>query len=105
MVFISAPPVIKRITRKIRLICIKLLRRFCQDNTCCTKDLTEAYILVSSIFMRGEKLPDEWLTIDDVYEYLQRKVPKDTIRSWIRSKRLRAYKPARSILIKREDLE
>ena len=48
---------------------------------------------------------DDWLTIDDVYEYLQRKVPKDTIRSWIRSKRVTAYKPARSILVKRSDLE
>jgi excisionase family DNA binding protein len=48
---------------------------------------------------------DDWLTVDDIYEYLNRKVPKDTIRSWIRSKRLPAYKPARSILVKREDLE
>jgi excisionase family DNA binding protein len=48
---------------------------------------------------------DEWLTIEDIYEQLNRKVPKDTIRSWIRSKRLPAYKPARAILVKREDLE
>ena len=48
---------------------------------------------------------DEWLTIEDIYEILNRKVPKDTIRSWIRSKRLPAYKPARAILVKREDLE
>jgi len=48
---------------------------------------------------------DTWLTIDDIYERLNRKVPKDTIRSWIRSKRLPAYKPARAILVKREDLE
>ena len=50
-------------------------------------------------------MPDEWLSIDDVYEYLNRKVPKDTIRSWIRTKKLRAYKPSRMILVKREDLE
>ena len=48
---------------------------------------------------------DEWLTVDDIFERLNKKVPKDTIRSWIRSKRLPAYKPARSILVKREDLE
>jgi excisionase family DNA binding protein len=48
---------------------------------------------------------DEFLTVDDIYEHLNRKVPKDTIRSWIRSKRLPAYKPARSILVKRSDLE
>lgn len=52
-------------------------------------------------------MPDEptWYTVDDIYELLDRKVPKDTIRSWIRSKRLPAYKPARVILVKREDLE
>jgi excisionase family DNA binding protein len=51
-------------------------------------------------------LPDEeWLTIDDVYERLNRKVPKDTIRAWVRTKRLPAYRPARTYLIKREDLE
>jgi excisionase family DNA binding protein len=48
---------------------------------------------------------DEWLTIEDIYEILNKKVPRDTIRSWIRSKRLPAYKPARSILVKREDLD
>jgi excisionase family DNA binding protein len=48
---------------------------------------------------------DEWLTIEDIYERLDKKVPRDTIRSWIRSKRLPAYKPARTILVKREDLE
>lgn len=48
---------------------------------------------------------DEWLTIEDIYELLNKKVPRDTIRSWIRSRRLPAYKPARSILVKREDLE
>ena len=48
---------------------------------------------------------DEWLTIDDIYEQLDKKVPRDTIRSWIRSKRLPAYKPARTYLVKREDLE
>ncbi len=52
-------------------------------------------------------MPDEttWLTIDDIYDLLDKKVPKDTIRSWIRSKRLPAYRPARMLLVKREDLE
>ncbi len=48
---------------------------------------------------------DDWLTIQDVYEILGKKVPLDTIRSWIRSKRLPAYKPGRTYLVKREDLE
>ena len=47
----------------------------------------------------------EWLTVEQIYEYLGRQVPLDTIRSWIRSKRLPAYKPGRSYLVKREDLE
>ena len=46
-----------------------------------------------------------WLTIEDVYEYLEKKVPKDTIRAWVRNKRLPAYRPHRTYLIKREDLE
>ncbi len=48
---------------------------------------------------------DEFLTIDEVYDYLNRKVPKDTIRSWVRSKKLPAYRPSRMLLIKRSDLE
>jgi excisionase family DNA binding protein len=47
----------------------------------------------------------EWLDIEDIYELLGRKVPLDTIRSWIRTKRLPAYKPGRSYLVKREDFE
>jgi len=68
-------------------------------------DLRPCCILASSIFIGGCKLPDNWLSIDDIYEYLDKKVPKDTIRSWIRTKKLRAYKPSRMILVKREDLE
>ena len=47
----------------------------------------------------------DWLTVEDIYEELGRRVPVDTIRSWIRSKRLPAYKPGKTYLIKREDLE
>jgi len=48
---------------------------------------------------------DTWLTVENIYEMLGRKVPMDTIRSWIRTKRLPAYKPGRTYLVKREDLE
>ena len=48
---------------------------------------------------------NSWLTVEDIYEVLGRKVPMDTIRSWIRSKRLPAFKPGRTYLVKREDLE
>jgi excisionase family DNA binding protein len=47
----------------------------------------------------------DWLAVEDIYEELGRRVPMDTIRSWIRSKRLPAYKPGRAYLVKREDLE
>jgi excisionase family DNA binding protein len=47
----------------------------------------------------------DWLTVEDIYEVLGRRVPMDTIRSWIRTKRLPAYKPGRAYLVKREDLE
>ena len=47
----------------------------------------------------------EWLTVEDVYERLGRRVPIDTIRSWIRTGRLLAYKPGRAYLVKKEDLD
>jgi len=47
----------------------------------------------------------EWLDIDDIYERLGRKVPKDSIREWIRTGRLRAFKPGKNYLIRREDFE
>jgi excisionase family DNA binding protein len=47
----------------------------------------------------------DWLTVEDIYEVLGRRIPLDTIRSWIRSKRLPAYKPGKAYLVKREDLD
>jgi excisionase family DNA binding protein len=47
----------------------------------------------------------EWLSVEEIFEILGRHVPLDTIRSWIRTKRLPAYRPGRSYLVKREDLE
>ena len=47
----------------------------------------------------------DWLTVEDIYETLGKRVPMDTIRSWIRTKRLPAYKPGRAYLVKREDLD
>lgn len=47
----------------------------------------------------------KWLTVERIYELLGRSVAIDTIRSWIRSKKLPAYKPGRVYLVKREDLE
>lgn len=50
-------------------------------------------------------MPDDWLTIQDIYELLEKKIPMDTIRSWIRNKKLMAYKPGKTYLVKREDYE
>ncbi len=52
-------------------------------------------------------MPQEkaWLTVEDIYEELGRTVPLDTIRSWIRTKRLPAYRPGKAYLVKREDLD
>ena len=47
----------------------------------------------------------DWLTVEDIYEALGKRIPMDTIRSWIRSGRLPAYKPSRTILVKREEFE
>jgi len=47
-------------------------------------------------------LSTEWLTVEDIAEEI--KVPVDTVRFWIRTKRLKAYKPGREYRVKREDL-
>ena len=65
-----------------------------------------ACILGLSIFLRGKKLAKEgWLTVEDIYEMLDKRVPLDTIRAWIRSKKLPAYKPGKAYLVRREDLD
>jgi len=47
----------------------------------------------------------EWLTVENIYEILNGSVPLDTIRAWIRSKKLPAYRPGKAYLVKREDFE
>jgi excisionase family DNA binding protein len=48
-------------------------------------------------------LMKQWLTVEDVSAELG--VPVETVRSWIRNKKLPAYKPGKHYLIKREDLD
>jgi excisionase family DNA binding protein len=56
--------------------------------------------------LRGKKLPDkEWLTVEDIHELLDKSVPLDTIRAWIRSKKLPAYRPGKAYLVRRQDFE
>ena len=45
----------------------------------------------------------QWLSVEDIAKELN--VPLDTVRFWIRSKRLKAYKPGKEYRVKREDLE
>lgn len=47
----------------------------------------------------------DWLTVEDIYDILNGSVPLDTIRAWIRSKKLPAYRPGKAYLVKREELE
>jgi excisionase family DNA binding protein len=47
----------------------------------------------------------DWMTVEMIYDELNKLIPLDTIRSWIRSGRLPAYKPGKVYLVKREDLE
>ena len=45
------------------------------------------------------------MTVEMIYDELNKLIPLDTIRSWIRSGRLPAYKPGKVYLVKREELE
>ena len=45
----------------------------------------------------------QWLTVEDISQELG--IDEQTIRLWIRSKKLRAYKPGKQYLVKREDLD
>ncbi len=47
----------------------------------------------------------EWMRVEDIYKDVGGMVPMDTIRSWIRTGKLPAYKPGRSYLVKKEDYE
>ena len=55
---------------------------------------------------RGRALDNkDFMTIEDIYEYLNRTTPIDSIRQGIRDTRLRATKPGRHYLVRRSDLE
>ena len=45
----------------------------------------------------------EWLSVEKIAEELD--VPVDTVRAWIRTKKLPAIRPGREYRVKREDLE
>lgn len=50
----------------------------------------------------GGFMSTEWLSVEKIAEELD--VPVDTVRAWIRTKKLLAYRPGREYRVKREDL-
>ena len=48
-------------------------------------------------------MPDDWLTVDEIAKDL--KVTIETVRNWIKSKQLTAYKVGRDYRIKRSDYD
>ena len=45
----------------------------------------------------------QWLSVEDIAQELD--VPIDTVRAWIRTKKLPAYRPGREYRVRREDLD
>ena len=45
----------------------------------------------------------QWLSVEDIAKELS--VPIKTVQSWIRNKKLLAYRPGREYRVKREDLD
>jgi excisionase family DNA binding protein len=45
----------------------------------------------------------QWLSVEEIAKELH--VPVDTIRAWIRVKKLKAYRPGKEYRVKREDLD
>ncbi len=48
-------------------------------------------------------MPDDWLTVDEIAKDL--KVTIETVRNWIKSKQLPAYKVGRDYRIRRSDYD
>ena len=48
-------------------------------------------------------MPDEWLTLAQIAEEL--KLHIETVREWVRTKRLTAYRVGRDYRVKRADLD
>jgi excisionase family DNA binding protein len=53
--------------------------------------------------LRGATLSSQWLSVEDIANDLNVKI--DTVRSWIREKKLTAYRVGRDYRIKRVDYE
>lgn len=46
---------------------------------------------------------DEWLTLEQIAEELKMHI--ETVRDWVRTKKLVAYRPSRDYRVKRSDLD
>jgi len=53
--------------------------------------------------LRGATLSSQWLSVEDIANDLNVKI--DTVRSWIREKKLTAYRVGRDYRIRRADYE
>lgn len=50
-----------------------------------------------------QQKPDEWLSVEEVAQTL--KMDEETVRRWIRSRQLKAYRFGRDLRIRREDFD
>lgn len=51
----------------------------------------------------SQQYSDEWLSVEEVAQML--KMDEETIRRWIRSRQLKAYKFGRDLRIRRDDFD
>ncbi len=51
----------------------------------------------------SQQYPDEWLSVEEVAQIL--KMDEETVRRWIRSRQLKAYRFGRDLRIRRDDFD
>lgn len=51
----------------------------------------------------SQQNPDEWLSVEEIARTL--KMDEETIRRWIRARRLKGYKFGRDLRVRREDFD
>jgi len=55
-------------------------------------------------FSRMVASEPSFLTLESAHEYLDRTISVSTLRWWVRTGRLAAFRPGRRLLVKRDDL-
>ena len=51
----------------------------------------------------SQQFPDEWLSVEEIAQIL--KMDEETVRRWIRSRQLKAYRFGRDLRIRRDDFD